>query len=127
MVTYVSKTLNAWILFCKTWMATENYYYMLVFLQRFVQTREICTEHFKFSKVLSFLYPSWLLFVYLLELYISVLTTIIWISTCNIFFNNNILTQSIIFLPVFSSNYVLSRVWNIFPIQNKQAMIRIFA
>ena len=58
-------------------MATENYHYMLVFLQRFVQTREICTEHFKFSKVLSFLYPSCLLVVYLLELYISVLTTII--------------------------------------------------
>ena len=27
MVTHVLKTLNAWILFCKTWMATENGYY----------------------------------------------------------------------------------------------------
>ena len=27
MVTHVSKTLNAWILFCKTWMAAKNYYY----------------------------------------------------------------------------------------------------
>ena len=33
-----------------------------------------------------------------------------------LFFNNNILTQSIIFLPVFSK-YVLTRIRNIFPIQ----------
>ena len=63
------------------------------------------------------LYSSWLLVIYFLELYISVLTTIIEISTCDFFFNNNILTQSITFLPVFSSKYVLSRIKNIFPIQ----------
>ena len=44
-----------------------------------------------------------------------------------LFFNNNILTQSIIFLPVFSSKYVRSRIRNIFPIQKKQPMIRILA
>ena len=27
MVTHLSNTLNAWILFCKTWMVTENCYY----------------------------------------------------------------------------------------------------
>ena len=52
MVRHVSNILNAWILFCKTWMATENYYYKkllkanlttskhvpsLLFLQRYVQ------------------------------------------------------------------------------------------
>ena len=47
MVTHVSKTLNAWILFCKTWMATENCYYMLLFLQRYVQPQWISTENFK--------------------------------------------------------------------------------
>ena len=52
MVTHLSNNLNAWILFCKTWMATENCYYKkllkaklttskdvpsLLFLQRYVQ------------------------------------------------------------------------------------------
>ena len=52
MVTNLSNTLNAWILFCKIWMATENCYYkkllkakrttsknvaLLLFLQRYVQ------------------------------------------------------------------------------------------
>ena len=40
--------------------------------------------------------------------------------------NNNVLTQSIIFLPVISK-YVLSRIKNIFPIRKNKAMIRIFA
>ena len=52
MVTQVSNAVNEWILFCKTWMATENCYYRkllkvklttskqvysLLFLQRYVQ------------------------------------------------------------------------------------------
>ena len=51
-VTHLSNTVNAWIPFCKTWMATENCYYkkllkaklttskdipLLLFLQRYVQ------------------------------------------------------------------------------------------
>ena len=64
--------------------------------------------HFKFSEVILLLYSSWLLATYFLEIYISILTSIIEISTCDLFLNNNILTQSIIFLPVFSK-YVLSR------------------
>ena len=48
------------------------------------------------------------------------------ISTCDLSLNNNILTQSIKFLAVFSK-YVLSRKRNIFPIQKIKAMIRIFA
>ena len=50
--THLSNTLNAWIPFCKTWMATENCYYKkllkaklttskdipsVLFLQRYVQ------------------------------------------------------------------------------------------
>ena len=75
---------------------------------------------------MSLLYFSWLLFTYSLELYISILTTIIEISTCDFFFNNNILTQSITFLSVFSSKYVLNRIRNIFPIQKYHTIIRIF-
>ena len=43
-----------------------------------------------------------------------------------LFFNNNILTQSIICLPVFSK-YALNRERNIFLVKKKQAMIPIFA
>ena len=68
----------------------------------------------KFSKVISLLYSSWLLVIYFLELYILILTTVTKISTCNFFFNNNILTQIITFIPVFSSKYVLSKIRNIF-------------
>ena len=86
MVTHVCKTLNSWILFCKTCMATENCYYKkllkarlitskqvpsLLFLQRYVQPQYICTEHFKFSKVISLMYSSQLLVIYFPELYIS--------------------------------------------------------
>ena len=60
------------------------------------------------------------------ELYISILTTIIEINTCSFFFNNNIWTQNLIFLPVFSK-YVLSRIRNLFSVQKKQTCIRILA
>ena len=68
------------------------------------------------------LYSSWLLVIYFPEIYISVLTSIIEISTCDSFLNNNILIQSMIFLPVLSK-YVQTRIRNIFPIQKKDAMI----
>ena len=92
MVTHLSNTLNAWILFCKTWMATENCYYKkllkaklttskdiasLLFLQRYVQPQLICTEHGKFSKVISLLHSSQWSAIYFSELYISNLTVII--------------------------------------------------
>ena len=81
---------------------------------------------FKFSKVILLMYSSWLLVIYFPEIYISILTFIIEISTCGLFVSNNSLTQSIIFLPVLSK-YVLTRIRNIFPIQKNKAMIRIFA
>ena len=63
------------------------------------------------------MYSSWLLAIYFPEIYISVLTTIIEISTCDVFLNtNNILTQNLVFLPIFSK-YILCRIKNIFPIQ----------
>ena len=62
------------------------------------------------------LYSSWLLVIYFPEIYISILTIMIEISTCHLFLNNNILTQSIISIPVFSK-YVLRTIKNIFPIQ----------
>ena len=62
------------------------------------------------------LYSSWLLVIHFPEIYISILTTIIGISICDLFLNNNILTQSIIFPPIFSK-YVLSRIKNIFSIE----------
>ena len=111
MVTHVSKTLNSWILFCKIWIGTEN----LLLYRKLLKANSITSSswllffHFKFSKVISLLYSSWLLVIYFPEIYISILTSIIEISICDLFpLNNNILTQSIIFLPVFSK-YVLSR------------------
>ena len=86
LVTHLSNTLNAWILFWKTWMATENCYYKkllkaklttskdvpsLLFLQRYVQPQLICTEHVKFSKVISLLHSSRWCVIYFSELYIS--------------------------------------------------------
>ena len=97
MVTHVRNTLNAWILFCKTWMTTKNCYYpkllkaklttakdvpSLLFLQRYVQPQEICTEHFKFSNVISLLHSSLLFVIYFPELYISNLTVIISPTFC---------------------------------------------
>ena len=72
------------------------------------------------------LYSSRLLVTYFSVFYISILTTIIEIITCDFFFNNNIVTQSTILLLVFSK-YVLSRIRNIFSIKRNQAMISIFA
>ena len=72
-------------------MATENCYYKkllkaklttskdvpsLLFLQRYVQPQLICTEHVKFSKVISLLHSSQSA-IYFFELYISDLTVII--------------------------------------------------
>ena len=89
MVTHLSNTLNVWILFCKTWMATKNCYYKkllkpklttskdvpsLFFLQRYVQ---LCTELVKFSKVISLLHSSRWSAIYFSEFYISNLTVII--------------------------------------------------
>ena len=54
----------------------------------------------------------------------SVLT--IEISTFDLFLNNNILTESLIFHRVFPK-YTLSRIKNIYPIQKNEGMIRIFA
>ena len=99
MVTHVRNTLNAWILFCKTWMTTKNCYYpkllkakltttkdvpspSLLFLQRYVKLQEICTEHFKFSNVISLLHSSLLFVIYFPELYISNLTVIISPTFC---------------------------------------------
>ena len=92
MVTHVRNTPNAWILFCKTWMTAKNCYYQkllkakltttkhvpsLIFLQRYVQPQEICTEHFKFSKIISLLHSSLLFVIYFPELYTSNLTVTI--------------------------------------------------
>ena len=122
MVTHVSKTLNSWILFCKIWIGTEN----LLLYRKLLKANSITSSswllffHFKFSKVISLLYSSWLLVIYFPEIYISILTSIIEISTCDLFHNNSILTQSIIFLPVLSK-YALTRITNIFPIQKKRS------
>ena len=92
MVTHLINNLNAWILFWKTWIATENCCYKkllkeklttskdvpsLLFLQRYVQPQSICTEHVKFSKVMSLLPSSRWCTIYFFELYISDLTVII--------------------------------------------------
>ena len=92
MVTQLINTLNALILFCKTWMATESCYYKkllkaklptskgvasLPYLQRYVQPQQIYTKHVKFSKVISLLHSSRWSAIYFSELYISNLTVII--------------------------------------------------
>ena len=97
MVTQLINTLNALILFCKTWMATESCYYKkllkaklptskcvasLPYLQRYVQPQQIYTKHVKFSKVISLLHSSRWSAIYFSELYISNLTVIIPLMFC---------------------------------------------
>ena len=86
MVTHLSDTLNAWILFCKTCyykkllkakLTNSKDVPSLLFLQRHVQPQKICTEHVKFSKVISLLHSSRWSAIYFSELYISNLTVII--------------------------------------------------
>ena len=92
MVAHVNNTPNAWVLFCKRWIETEKCYYkkllkvklatskhvlLLLFLQRYVQPRQICTKHFKFCKLIPLLHSSWLFAIYFPELYISNLAVII--------------------------------------------------
>ena len=89
MVTNVSNTLNTWILFCKTLVATENCYYKKLLKARLTTPKhvpkslpQICTEHFKFSKVISLLHSPWLFVIYFPEFYISNLTGIISSMFC---------------------------------------------
>ena len=89
MVRHVINTLNAWILFYKTSIATENCNYnkllktkltsakhfpSLLFLQINLQPQWICTEHVKFFKVIWLLHSSRLFFIYFPGFYISNLT-----------------------------------------------------
>ena len=92
MLRHLINTLNAWILFCKTWIATENCYYKkwlkaklptsrdvpsLLYLQRYVQPQWICNQHVKFSKAISLLHSSRWSVIYFSEFYISDLTVVI--------------------------------------------------
>ena len=98
MVTHVSNTLNAWILLCKTWMATENCYYkklvkgclcnylkgcsLATFSAKIRTTSVNLNWTFKFSKVISLLHSSWLFAIYFPELYISNLIAIMSSMFC---------------------------------------------
>ena len=61
----------------KAKLTTRKHVPSLLFLQRYVQPQEICTEHFKFSKIISLLHSSLLFVIYFPELYTSNLTVII--------------------------------------------------
>ena len=103
-------------------MATQNCYYKILPKAKLITliTKDTYNLSIFVLSILNFLklYHCCILHDYL--------TTIIGISACDIFSNNNILTRSIIFLPVFSSKNVLRRVRSVFPIRKKQAMIRMF-
>ena len=103
--------------FCKTWIATENCYYKKLLKDKLISSCFFITFfgkmpfklHFKFSKVLSLLYSSWLLVIYFTELYFSILTTIIKISTCDFFFN--IFTKLFFHLSINIATNVLVFSW----------------
>ena len=40
---HISKTLNAWILFCKTWMATENCYHKILLKAKLITSNSFVT------------------------------------------------------------------------------------
>ena len=111
MVTHVSKTLNAWILFWKTWMATENCYYKILLKPKL---KFIC---YFFSKD-----------TYNLSKFILNILNFLKLNHCCILHDCLLFNflPSITFPPVFSCKYVLSRIRNMFPIQKEQAIIRIF-
>ena len=45
-VTYVSNTVNAWIVLRKTWMATENCYYKKLLKDNLTTLKEVSWLHF---------------------------------------------------------------------------------
>ena len=63
-VTQVSNTCNAWILFSKTWMATENCYYKKLLKDKLTSSCKDTYNHFKFSIFTLLLHYSWLLVLY---------------------------------------------------------------
>ena len=116
MVAHVSKTLNAWILFCKTGMATENCYYkkLLIISSSFVAFYgKTCYNLSKF--VLNILNLLKLYHCYVLHHSLSFIFLSFTFT----------LRESIIFLPVFSK-YVISRIKNIFPIQKSKQWFEYF-
>ena len=59
MVRHVSKTLNAWILFCKTWMTTENCYYKILPKAKSITSSFFVTFSAKIRTTSGHLYWTW--------------------------------------------------------------------
>ena len=115
MVTHVSKTLNAWILFCKTWMATENCYYKKLLI--------ISSSFVAFSGKIRYNLSKFVLNILnLLKLYHC---CVFHDSLSFIFLSFTFTLRESIFLPVFPK-YVISRIKNIIPIQKSKQWFEYF-
>ena len=94
-VTHVSKTLNVWILFCRTWMATENCYYQKLTKTNLIASKQVALFKTCQSYITAvFFMIIWHLFSWNVQVHFNYCnTTIIEISRCKFCLNNNFLTQ----------------------------------